>query len=88
MLQITDRAAQIYKEDMELTKQDEIRLFVRGAEGFFLGVEKSDSEESDWSTVVNGVRFFIKEDDFWMFEGMTLDFCEKGDCIKLHTAVH
>ena len=88
MLQITERAAEIYKNDMELTKQDEVRLFVRGAEGFFLGVEKSASEQGDWSLEVNGVRFFIKEDDLWMFDGMTLDFCHKGDCIKLHHRVH
>ncbi|PYZ92736.1 hypothetical protein CR194_13865 [Salipaludibacillus keqinensis] len=84
MLQITDRAAGIYKNEMELTGEDEIRLFVRGAEGFFLGVEKDRSESDDWTAVVDGVRFFIKEDDLWMFEGMTLDFCENGDCIKLH----
>ncbi|WP_416147353.1 hypothetical protein ACM26V_14110 [Salipaludibacillus sp. HK11] len=84
MLQITDRAAGMYREDMELSGEDEVRLFVRGAEGFFLGVEKDASDSDDWKTVVNGVRFFIKEDDLWMFDGMTLDFCEKGDCIKLH----
>lgn len=84
MLQITDRAAGIYRDDMELSSDDEVRLFVRGAEGFFLGVEKDASESEDWKTVVNGVRFFIKEDDLWLFDGMTLDFCDKGDCIKLH----
>ncbi|WP_280769626.1 hypothetical protein [Salipaludibacillus daqingensis] len=84
MLQITERAAGMYRDDMELSGQDEVRLFVRGAEGFFLGVEKDASESEDWKTVVNGVRFFIKEDDLWLFDGMTLDFCEKGDCIKLH----
>ncbi|MCR6095019.1 hypothetical protein HXA34_17425 [Salipaludibacillus agaradhaerens] len=84
MLQITERAANIYKMDMEVQAEEEVRLFVRGAEGFFLGVEKETSEESDWKTVVNGVRFFVKEDDLWMFDGKTLDFCDKGDCIKLH----
>lgn len=84
MLQITERAAEMYKDDMELTSDDELRLFVRGAEGFFLGVDRDHSEQDDWSTVVNGVRFFIKEDDLWLFENKTLDFCEKGDCIKLH----
>lgn len=84
MLQITERAAGMYREDMELSGEDEVRLFVRGAEGFFLGVEKDASDLDDWKTVVNGVRFFIKEDDLWLFDGMTLDFCEKGDCIKLH----
>ncbi|MCE7791674.1 hypothetical protein K8O68_04425 [Salipaludibacillus sp. CUR1] len=84
MLQITERAANIYKEEMELGGEEEIRLFVRGAEGFFLGVDRDNSEADDWKCVVNGVRFFIKEDDLWMFDGKTLDFCEKGDCIKLH----
>lgn len=84
MLQITDRAAGMYRDDMELSGEEEVRLFVRGAEGFFLGVEKDASESEDWKTVVNGVRFFIKEDDLWLFDGMTLDFCDKGDCIKLH----
>lgn len=84
MLQITERVAGIYRDDMELSDRDEVRLFVRGAEGFFLGVEKDASESDDWKTVVDGVRFFIKEDDLWLFDGMTLDFCEKGDCIKLH----
>jgi len=84
MLQITERVAGMYRDDMELSDRDEVRLFVRGAEGFFLGVEKDASESDDWKTVVDGVRFFIKEDDLWLFDGMTLDFCEKGDCIKLH----
>lgn len=83
MLQITERAAGVYKTDMELGSEEEIRLFVRGAEGFFLGVTKDHSETTDWKAEVNGVKFFIKEDDLWMFQNMTLDFCEKGDCITL-----
>ncbi|OIJ12315.1 hypothetical protein BKP35_10960 [Anaerobacillus arseniciselenatis] len=79
LLEISQNAANFYKNEFSLQGNEAIRLFVRGAEGFFLGVEKDLLEEEAHVIEVNGVKFFITENDQWHFEGKKLDFDAKSE---------
>lgn len=74
VFEISQSAANFYKNEFVLTNNEAIRLFVRGAEGFFLGVEKDQVEQDSFIIELNGVKFFINENDLWHFEGKKLDF--------------
>ncbi|MGO4886444.1 HesB/YadR/YfhF family protein [Anaerobacillus sp. MEB173] len=75
---ITDAAAQLYIEEMDLQKNDSLRLFVRvggcGSGGFSVGVTKETPQSSSYLLEKKGVNFFVNEEDFWYMDGMTIDY--------------
>lgn len=83
VFEISQSAAEFYKNEFVLGNNEAIRLFVRGAEGFFIGVEKDLLEKESHIIEKNGVKFFITENDQWHFEGKTLDFDPKTESMIL-----
>lgn len=79
LFEISQNAANFYKNEFSLENNEAIRLFVRGAEGFFLGVEKDQLQEESFVLEVNGIKFFINENDLWHFEGKKLDYDAKSE---------
>lgn len=75
VFEISQRAANFYKTEFDLQTNEAIRLFVRGAEGFFLGVEKDTLQNESFIIEQDGVKFFIIENDQWHFQDKKLDFC-------------
>lgn len=77
-LTISEKAVNLYKQEMGLKEGDSIRLYVRvggcGSGGFSVGVGKDKPSHTSYITVVNGIQFFVEEEDFWYLNGMTIDF--------------
>lgn len=80
MFTITDNAAQLYIDEIQLKKGDSLRLYVRvggvGSGGFSVGVMKEEPNERSYCIEKQGVIFSISEDNFWYFDGMTIDYNE------------
>ena len=74
---ISELVADFYKQELEVATNESVRLFVQGAEGFFLGVQKDECCSEDFKLNVNGVTFFIKENDLWHFNGKKLDMSQE-----------
>jgi uncharacterized protein YneR len=83
IFEISKSAVDFYKSEFVLGENEAIRLFVRGAEGFFLGVEKDRLENESYIIEKNGVKFFITENDQWHFEGKKLDFDQRTEMMIL-----
>ncbi|SDL70849.1 HesB/YadR/YfhF family protein [Sediminibacillus halophilus] len=77
-LQISESATQWYIEELDLDKNEQVRFFVRYGgvgghqPGFSLGVTREDPENPTADSTVNGIHFFIEEDDSWYFDGADL----------------
>lgn len=75
---MTDEAFSWYKDELDLNEQTSIRFFVRyggiGGQvpGFSLGISEVEPENLHTSIKMNGIIFFIEEDDLWYFEGKDL----------------
>ncbi|MCT8139357.1 hypothetical protein H1D32_17570 [Anaerobacillus sp. CMMVII] len=83
IFEISQQAAEFYKNEFVLGDNEAIRLFVRGAEGFFLGVEKDLLEQESFIIEKNGIKFFITESDQWHFQGKTLNFDQTSETMIL-----
>ncbi len=87
MLQVTERAAEFYKEEMELQNGDSIRLFVRygggGMDGFTIGVDRGDQHPTSVKTSVAGVDFYNNPEDDWLVDLVTIDLSEQTGEIHL-----
>ncbi|RXJ00725.1 hypothetical protein DS745_11755 [Anaerobacillus alkaliphilus] len=83
LFEISQSAANFYKHEFMLGDHEAVRLFVRGAEGFFLGVEKEMLEEEAYIIEKDGIRFFITENDQWLFDGKKLDFDQLNETMVL-----
>lgn len=76
---VTSDSANWYISEMDLTKGDKIRFFVRYGgcstvqSGFSLGVEKAEPFEVGAQTLVNGILFYIEEKDVWYFSDHDLN---------------
>lgn len=77
MLKVTERAAQFYKNEMDLENGDSIRLFVRygggGIDGFTLGVDKGQADPSNVKVTVEGVSFYNNPEDDWLIDQAMID---------------
>ncbi|WP_035186308.1 HesB/YadR/YfhF family protein [Alteribacter aurantiacus] len=77
---ISPRAALLYKQEMNLEDSDALRLYVRvggiGSGGFSVGVTKELPESQEYSLEVEGITFYVSQDDEWYFDGMEIDFNE------------
>ncbi|MCD8500581.1 MAG: HesB/YadR/YfhF family protein [Bacillaceae bacterium] len=77
-LSISKGAANFYKKQMELSEGDSLRLYVRvggcGSGGFSVGVTIDTPSSRAYVSAVNGIQFFVEEDDFWYLDGITIDY--------------
>ncbi|WP_099303238.1 HesB/YadR/YfhF family protein [Bacillus sp. Marseille-P3800] len=85
---ISDAAAKWFKEDFAMGENDKIKFFskVYGSspvqENFALGFMAEDAPNKiAVKTEVNGVEFFVEDDDVWFFDGHDLyvDYNEAED---------
>ncbi|WP_274650539.1 HesB/YadR/YfhF family protein [Paenibacillus humicola] len=71
---VAQPAARWYKQEMELCEGDSLRFFVRlGGHGsvqpgFSLGVMKDTPRSPALKQVVEGILFYIEEDNVWYLE--------------------
>ncbi|WP_026570258.1 MULTISPECIES: HesB/YadR/YfhF family protein [Sediminibacillus] len=78
-LQISETAAQWYAEELDLEENEYVRFFVRYGgmgghqPGFSLGVTREEPENPTVDSKVNGIHFFVEEDDSWYFDGADLE---------------
>lgn len=74
-LHITDEAAKWYMEELQLSTPTQIRLFPRYGgfggiiPGFSVGINNDEPEDACASSIVDGIQFFIEENDHWYFDG-------------------
>ncbi|WP_059170651.1 HesB/YadR/YfhF family protein [Bacillus sp. FJAT-27445] len=84
-LQVSNKAAQWYKDEFEASEGTHIRFFVRYGgfsqlqKGFSLGVDSEEPMDPAASTESKGLIFYIEEKDLWYFDGknVEIDFDEK-----------
>lgn len=74
---ISKEAAAWYKEELNLSSGSYLRFFVRyGGQsiqsGFSLGIAPTQPTHIGASTEVNGVTFFVEDQDLWFFEDYDL----------------
>ncbi|MOA32426.1 Iron-sulfur cluster biosynthesis [compost metagenome] len=90
-IEVEQPAARWYKSEMELNDGDSVRIFVRlggcGSvhPGLSLGVTKEAPRKIGLSEKVEGVTFFIEEDNLWYLENKSLriSFDEKHEEIMM-----
>ncbi len=94
-IQITPAAAAFYREEMGLTSNQALRLFVRiggfGSGGYCVGVQMDRPHRRDIRIQVSGVTFLINPDDMWYMEGLIIDHdpvhgicCRSRQCQDLY----
>lgn len=75
---IKNEAVQLYKKEMGLKEGDALRLYVRvggcGSGGFSVGVTKDQPSPTSYIQTIEGISFFVEEEDFWYLNGMTIGF--------------
>ncbi|TYR80573.1 hypothetical protein FZC66_09360 [Priestia megaterium] len=77
-LTVTEQAAKWYKDEMMLESNEYVRFFVRYGgcsnvqKGFSLGVNKDKPINIGVETEVNGLTFFVEDEDLWYFDGHDL----------------
>ena len=80
-----DQAFQWYKEELQLQRGDLVRFFARYGgcstvqKGFSLGVHKEKPIDAAVTLEIDGITFFIEQNDTWYFDGRDLyiEFDEK-----------
>ncbi|MBM7709954.1 HesB/YadR/YfhF family protein [Enterococcus lemanii] len=84
-LTITPQVLAWFKEEINLGENQGIRFFgkVYGKtqvhEGFSVGMSVDSPENPLFSETINGILFFIEENDEWFFKGydLTVDYNEQ-----------
>ncbi|WP_332694656.1 HesB/YadR/YfhF family protein [Halalkalibacter lacteus] len=78
-IQITKPALQWFKDELDIKEEGEyIRFFARYGgcgsiqSGFSLGVSQEQPSIIGSQEVVDGITFFIEEEDLWYFKGLDL----------------
>lgn len=78
-IEITEEAANWFKEEYGITGEASLRFFVRYGggmagrlPGFSLGVAIEEPEQVHTKTTVSGLTFYIEESDAWYFEDENL----------------
>jgi uncharacterized protein YneR len=78
MIQVAREAAEWYKKELELTEGQAVRFFARYSAGghihpgFSLGIDTQEPEHPGLSTTVEGIRFYMEEQDLWYLDGYHL----------------
>ncbi len=94
-VQITPAAAAFYRQEMELSTDQALRLFVRiggfGCGGYSIGVQVDRPTARDHKIQIGGVTFVVSPDDTWYMEGLVIDHdpshgicCANRNCEDLH----
>jgi uncharacterized protein YneR len=86
-IMIKPKALEWYKEELDLHEGDFVRFFARYGgcstvqKGFSLGINKEAPLHPVAQTTIDGVTFFIEDNDIWYFDGHNLivDFNEQAD---------
>ncbi|SDJ70197.1 HesB/YadR/YfhF family protein [Sediminibacillus albus] len=84
-LQISEEAAEWYKNELELEETDEVRFFVRYGgigghqPGFSLGIAAEAPSEPVTESEVHGILFFVEQQDSWYFDGADLHIEYNGE---------
>lgn len=76
-IKISEDAFKWFHEEMEVTKGEQVRFFVRyggsGLQpGFSLGVTKDQPNETAVEVEQDGATYFIEQNDLWYFDGHDL----------------
>lgn len=77
-LQVTETAAKWYREELQLEEGKTLHFYVRYGgvgghqPGFSLAISPDDKKEPVAETTVNGITFFVENDDNWYFDGADL----------------
>lgn len=76
-IKISEDAFKWFHEEMEVTKGEQVRFFVRyggsGLQpGFSLGVTKDQTNETAVEVEQDGATYFIEQNDLWYFDGHDL----------------
>ncbi|WP_078554145.1 HesB/YadR/YfhF family protein [Bacillus alkalicellulosilyticus] len=77
-IEVTKPAFQWFKEEFDLDEDDYMRLFVRYGgcgdiqKGFSLGLVKEFPKHKAVDTDVEGVTFYIEEEDLWYFKNQNV----------------
>ena len=77
-ISVAQPAARWYKQEMELCEGDSLRIFVRlgGCEsvqpGFSLGVMKDTPRTPALQQMVEGILFYMEEDNIWYLDNKAL----------------
>jgi uncharacterized protein YneR len=82
---IKQKAFEWYKEELDLKQGDFVRFYARYGgcstvqKGFSLGVNKEEPISLGVKTVLEGITFFIEENDLWYFDNhdLIVDFNEQ-----------
>lgn len=76
---VTEAAARWFKNDFNIDKNEKVKFYARiyGSspvqENFALGFDKeTDPNNEAVHTEVNGVSFYIEDEDVWFFDGHDL----------------
>jgi uncharacterized protein YneR len=84
-IMIKPKALEWYKEELDLKQGDFVRFFARYGgcstvqKGFSLGINKESPLSPGVQTVIDGITFFIEENDMWYFDhhNLIVDFDER-----------
>ncbi|MBA2875472.1 HesB/YadR/YfhF family protein [Thermaerobacillus caldiproteolyticus] len=84
---IKPKAFEWYKEELDLHEGDFVRFFARYGgcgtvqKGFSLGITKETPIHPKAQTTVDGVTFFIEDNDIWYFDNhdLIVDFNEQAN---------
>ena len=84
---VSKEALQWYKEELEISNGDMVKFFVRYGgcstvqRGFSLGVAKQQPVLIGAETNIDGITFYIEDQDLWYFENNDLNvtFDEEKD---------
>ncbi|MDG5789168.1 HesB/YadR/YfhF family protein [Evansella sp. AB-P1] len=77
-IEITDQAFEWFKEELELSNDDNVQFFVRYGgcgdfqTGFSLGVTVKKPDDPAVKIKKNGVHFYIERKDEWYFDNKDL----------------
>lgn len=76
-INISEKAVAWYNEELDLSPGAYLRFFVRYGghsiqSGFSLGITIMEPTHLGASTKINGVTFYVEEEDLWFFEDYNL----------------
>lgn len=78
MIQVSAKAVQWFKENVEAKSGDAIRFYVRLGgcgtvqSGFSLGIAKEQPRVPEVKTEEDGITFYIEREDYWYLDGKPL----------------
>jgi len=82
---VTDEALHWFKEEMELSAGQTVRLFAKYGgstdltHGFSVGVITEDIDNAVVETEADGIRFVVAEQDEWLFQGQDVKVEIRGE---------